>query len=155
MEEIHRKTVVPDFPKGHYDFFVFVILFLNLLNHWKYHQSNNKTEKIAPSGSIGTWKSLEQSWSTFLQSFVHPACDMKLADTPAWLEGLYVKSTTQIRSFKHKAPLKRSSVISSASCVVDWNGSPFRNTSNQWVVIILIQLVLCTNLSTESIAVLQ
>ena len=51
-----------------------------------------KNEKIAPSGSIGSHQS---SRSSFLPNFVHPACDMKFADTRAWLENLCLINDTK------------------------------------------------------------
>ena len=47
---------------------------------------------MAQSGSIGS------HWSSrfsFMPTFVHPACDVKLPDTCVSLESLCVKSTTQ------------------------------------------------------------
>ena len=53
-----------------------------------------------PAGVI---RSHESSRSSFLPSFVHPAYDIKFADTHEQLESLGFKSTTQ-RNLKHMAP---------------------------------------------------
>ena len=73
-----------------------------------YGKSNKEIEKkIAPAGVIRSHSArLKAQDPSFLPSFVHPACDIKFADTREELESLGVKSTTQ-RNLEHKAPSVR------------------------------------------------
>ena len=106
--------VASNIPRGCCD------IFWNLLKHWK--QPNKKIEKIAPSRKVK--KSQGPDWSSrssFLPSFIHPAYDIKFADTRDQLESLFVKSMTQ-RNLKHKAPSVRALFLITGVGALNFSG---------------------------------
>ena len=88
MEEIHHKMVVLNFLRTKTQSLTsteWTMMFFGIYQTTENisNQIKQKSKEIVPSGSIGS--QLQGSRSS-LPSFVHPACDMKFADTCVWLE---------------------------------------------------------------------